>query len=94
DTTVVNEEEKSQTQGSLWEKFKASKEASSSKFTSLDDDEEVYMPDGIYGGGFMDGLEDYLDCYDGYGTQVYDLTPQEQAFCDQYDIRLNSHGRK
>ncbi|GJT31564.1 reverse transcriptase domain-containing protein [Tanacetum coccineum] len=99
DTTVVNEEEKSQTQGSLWEKFKASKEASSSKFTSLDDDdsdddEEVYMPDGIHGGGFMDGLEDDLDCYDGYGTQVYDLTPQEQAFCDQYDIRLNSRGRK
>ncbi|GJX64729.1 reverse transcriptase domain-containing protein [Tanacetum coccineum] len=61
DTTVVNEEEKSQTQGSLWEKFKASKEASSSKFTSLDDDEsdddeEVYMPNGIHGGGFMDGL--------------------------------------
>ncbi|GKF04788.1 hypothetical protein Tco_0035456, partial [Tanacetum coccineum] len=99
DTMVVNEEEKSQTQGSLWEKFKASKEASSSKFTSLDDDdsdddEEVYMPDGIHGGGFMDGLEDDLDCYDGYGTQVYDLTPQEQAFSDQYDIRLNSHGRK
>ncbi|GJT62569.1 reverse transcriptase domain-containing protein [Tanacetum coccineum] len=83
DTTVVNEEAKSQNQGSLWEKFKASKEASSSKskFTSLDDDdEEVYMPDGIHGGGFMDGLEDDLDCYDGYGTQVYDLTPQEQAF--------------
>ncbi|GKE18857.1 RNA-directed DNA polymerase, eukaryota, reverse transcriptase zinc-binding domain protein [Tanacetum coccineum] len=63
DTTIVNEEEKSQTQGSLWEKFKASKEASSSKFTSLDDDdsdddEEVYMPDGIHGGGFTDGLED------------------------------------
>ncbi|GKC14220.1 subtilisin-like protease SBT3.18 isoform X2, partial [Tanacetum coccineum] len=44
-------------------RFKASKEALSSKFTSLDDDdsdddEEVYMPDGIHGGGFMDGLED------------------------------------
>ncbi|GJW44383.1 hypothetical protein Tco_0073182 [Tanacetum coccineum] len=101
DTTVVNEEAKSQNQGSLWEKFKASKEASSSKskLTSLDDDdsdddEEVYMPDGIHGGGFMDGLEDNLDCCNGYETQVYDLTPQEQAFYDQYDIRLNSHGKK
>ncbi|GJW18726.1 ATPase, F1/V1/A1 complex, alpha/beta subunit [Tanacetum coccineum] len=100
DSMVVNEEANSQNQGSLWEKFKASKEASSSKskFTSLDDDdsdddEEVYMPDGIYGGGFMDSLEDDLDCYECYRTQVYDLTPQEQAFCDQYDIRLNSHGR-
>ncbi|GKG31092.1 hypothetical protein Tco_0423580, partial [Tanacetum coccineum] len=89
---LLNEEAKSQNQGSLWKKFKASNEASSSKskFTSLDDDEEVYMLDGIYGGGFMDGLEDDLDCYDGYGTQVYDLTTQEQAFCDQYDIRLNT----
>ncbi|GJX44062.1 mutator type transposase [Tanacetum coccineum] len=77
----------------------ASKEASSSKskFTSLDcdddsnDDEEVYMLDGMLGGGSMDGLEDDLDCFDGYGTQVYDLTPQEQAFYDQYEIRLNSH---
>ncbi|GKE77438.1 hypothetical protein Tco_1543558, partial [Tanacetum coccineum] len=90
DTTVVNEEAKSQNQGSLWEKFKASKEASSSKskFTSLDDDdsnddEEVYMPDGIHGGGFMDGLEDDLDCYDGYRTQVYDLTPQSKPFEDE-----------
>nr|GEV58513.1 hypothetical protein [Tanacetum cinerariifolium] len=49
--------------------------SSKSKFTGLDDDEEVYMPDGIHGGGFMDVLEDDLDCYDGYGTQVYDLTP-------------------
>ncbi|GJV99695.1 importin subunit beta-1 [Tanacetum coccineum] len=55
------------------------------------DDDEVYMP---HGGGFTDGMEDDLECYDGYGTHVYDLTPQEQAFCDQYDIRLNSHGRK
>ncbi|GJW08455.1 reverse transcriptase domain-containing protein [Tanacetum coccineum] len=87
---------------SLWEKFKANKEASNSKskFTSLDcdddsnDDKEVCMLDGMIGGDFIDGLEDDLDCYDGYGTHVYDLTPQEQAFCDQYDIRLNSRGRK
>nr|GEX97455.1 hypothetical protein [Tanacetum cinerariifolium] len=68
-------------------------------FTSLedddsDDDEEVYMPNDMHGGGFMDDLEDDLNCYEDYGTQVYDLKPQEQAFCDQYDIRLNSHGRK
>ncbi|GJR16692.1 hypothetical protein Tco_0965219 [Tanacetum coccineum] len=105
DSMVVNEEANSQNQDCLicrhqknQCKIKASKEASSSKFTSLDDDdsdddEEVYMPDGIYGGGFMDSLEDDLDCYECYRTQVYDLTPQEQAFCDQYDIRLNSHGR-
>ncbi|GKC42801.1 hypothetical protein Tco_1060523 [Tanacetum coccineum] len=55
------------------------------------DEDEVYMP---YGGGGMDGLEDDLDCYDGYKTQVYDLMPQEQAFWYQYDIRLNSRGRK
>ncbi|GJZ30149.1 hypothetical protein Tco_0575196 [Tanacetum coccineum] len=84
---------------SLWENFKAGKVASSSKskITSLDDDsddEEVYMPDGMTGGGSMYGLEYDLDCYDDYETQVYDLTPQEQAFCDQYDIRLNSRGRK
>nr|GEV93824.1 ATPase, F1/V1/A1 complex, alpha/beta subunit, zinc knuckle CX2CX4HX4C [Tanacetum cinerariifolium] len=83
----------------LWEKFKAGKVASSSKskITSLDDDsnddDEVYMPDGMAGGGSMYGLEDDLDGYDDYRTQVYDLTPQEQAFCDQYDIRLNSRGK-
>ncbi|GJZ24418.1 reverse transcriptase domain-containing protein [Tanacetum coccineum] len=86
-TSVVNVAAKSQEHGSLWEKFKASKEVSSSKlkFTSLvddtNDDDEVYIPNS-HGGGFMDGLEDDLECYDGYGTQVYDLTPQEQAFCD------------
>ncbi|GJY65924.1 hypothetical protein Tco_0468162, partial [Tanacetum coccineum] len=99
-----NEEVKSQAQDSLWEQFKASKEASTNKSKLIildcdddyddDDDDEVYMPDGMHGGGSPDGLEDDLDCYDGYGTSVYDLTPQEQAFCDQYDICLNSRGRK
>nr|GFD06629.1 hypothetical protein [Tanacetum cinerariifolium] len=77
------------------------KVASSSKsnITSLDDDsdddddDEVYMLDGMAGGGSMYGLEDDLDCYDNYGTHVYDLTPQEQAFCKQYDILLNSRVR-
>ncbi|GJT20686.1 hypothetical protein Tco_0890623 [Tanacetum coccineum] len=99
-TTVVNENVMSQPQESLWEKFKEGKVASSSKskITSLDDDsdddEEVYMPDSMASGGSMYGLEDDLDCYNDYWTQVYDLTPQEKAFCDQYDIFLNSHGRK
>ncbi|GJZ44265.1 putative reverse transcriptase domain-containing protein [Tanacetum coccineum] len=79
---------------SLWLRFNKGKENAKSKSSELEDesdDDEVYMP---HGGGFTDGMEDDLECYDGYGTHVYDLTPQEQAFCDQYDIRLNSHGRK
>ncbi|GKF58040.1 hypothetical protein Tco_0171577, partial [Tanacetum coccineum] len=58
------------------------------------DEDEVCMPDVMPSGGFLDGLDDYLDCYDGYEAQVYDLPEQVQAFCDQYDIRLNSRGRK
>ncbi|GKB24949.1 hypothetical protein Tco_0864350, partial [Tanacetum coccineum] len=79
---------------SLWLRFNKGKENAKSKSSELEDesdDDEVYMP---HGGGFTDGMEDDLECYDVYGTHVYDLTPQEQAFCDQYDIRLNSHGRK
>ncbi|GKA42525.1 hypothetical protein Tco_0735185 [Tanacetum coccineum] len=79
---------------SLWSLFNKGKENAKSKSSELkdeSDDDEVYMP---HGGGFTDGMEDDLECYDGYGTHVYDLTPQEQAFCDQYDIHLNSHGRK
>ncbi|GKG62410.1 hypothetical protein Tco_0634183, partial [Tanacetum coccineum] len=45
--------------------------------------EEVCMPYGIPGGGFLDDMEDDLDRYDGYEAQVYDLTEQEQAFCDR-----------
>ncbi|GKA42528.1 putative reverse transcriptase domain-containing protein [Tanacetum coccineum] len=79
---------------SLWSRFNKGKENAKSKSLELEDesdDDEVYMP---HGGGFTDGMEDDLECYDGYGTHVYDLTPQEQAFCYQYDICLNSHGRK
>ncbi|GKF21394.1 hypothetical protein Tco_0070032, partial [Tanacetum coccineum] len=79
---------------SLWSRFNKGKENAKTKsleFEDESDDDEVYMP---HGGGFTNGMEDDLECYDGYGTHVYDLTPQEQAFCDQYDIRLNSHGRK
>ncbi|GKA95551.1 reverse transcriptase domain-containing protein [Tanacetum coccineum] len=78
----------------LWSRFKKAKENAKSKYSELEDDsdeDEVYMP---HGGGGMDGLEDDLDCYDDYGTQMYDISPQEQAFCDQFDIRLNSRGGK
>ncbi|GJT41067.1 hypothetical protein Tco_0940932 [Tanacetum coccineum] len=30
------------------------------------DEDEVCMPDVMPSGGFLDGLDDYLDCYDGY----------------------------
>ncbi|GJX22917.1 hypothetical protein Tco_0227362 [Tanacetum coccineum] len=79
---------------SLWSRFNKGKENAKSKSSEIEDesdDDEVYMP---HGGGFIDGMEDDLECYDGYRTHVYDLTPPEQAFCDQYDIRLNSRGRK
>ncbi|GJX35825.1 retrovirus-related pol polyprotein from transposon TNT 1-94 [Tanacetum coccineum] len=52
----------------LWSHFKNAKENSKSKVTELEDEsdeDKVYMP---YGGGGMDGLEDDLDCNDGYGT--------------------------
>ncbi|GJS60554.1 hypothetical protein Tco_0655338 [Tanacetum coccineum] len=83
--------------GSILEQFRKSRENSSNKSISDSDEsevEEVCMPYGISGGGFLDVLEDDLDCFDGYGAQVYDLTEQEQAFCDHYDIRLNSRCRK
>nr|GEV73927.1 hypothetical protein [Tanacetum cinerariifolium] len=78
----------------LWSRFKKTKKNAKSKYSELEDDsdkDEVYMP---HGGGGMDGLEDNLDFYDDYGSQMYDISPQEQAFYDQFDIRLNSHDRK
>ncbi|GJR48183.1 hypothetical protein Tco_1316286 [Tanacetum coccineum] len=85
--------------GSLLEQFLKSREASKDKHHSLSDSdefevEEVCIPDPIPGGGFLDGLEADLDGYDRYETPVYDLNEQEKSFCDQYDIRLNSHRRK
>ncbi|GKB02958.1 putative reverse transcriptase domain-containing protein [Tanacetum coccineum] len=65
---------------SLWSRFNKGKENAKSKsleFEDESDDDEVYMP---HGGGFTNGMEDDLECYDGYGTHVYDLTPQEHAF--------------
>ncbi|GJR19949.1 zinc knuckle CX2CX4HX4C containing protein, partial [Tanacetum coccineum] len=72
-----------------------SRDASMSQHNHISDSDEskvkeVCMPFGMPGGGFLDDLEDDLDCYDGYEAQVYDLTEQEQAFCDRYDICLNS----
>ncbi|GJV17252.1 zinc knuckle CX2CX4HX4C containing protein [Tanacetum coccineum] len=85
--------------GSLLEQFLKSHDASTSnqnKFSESDESEveEVSMPFGKSGGGFLDDLEDDLDRYDGYKAHVYDLTEQEQAFCDRYDIRLNSRCKK
>nr|GEV24032.1 hypothetical protein [Tanacetum cinerariifolium] len=101
----VNEEAvKEKEQYSLWSKFKATKEASKSnpRTPMLDSNEESevdeYPPyDSIVisstcGGCSLD--EEDLDCYNGYDTHVHDLTIHEQALCDQYDIRLNNHGRK
>ncbi|GJS77179.1 integrase, catalytic region, zinc finger, CCHC-type containing protein [Tanacetum coccineum] len=84
------------------EQFKAAKEASTSKSKSstLDledesdedesDEDEVCMPNVMPGGGFLDDL----DCYDGYEAHVYDLPKQVQAFCDRYNICMNSRVRK
>ncbi|GKD37881.1 hypothetical protein Tco_1258088 [Tanacetum coccineum] len=86
--------------GSLWEQFSKSREDSKSRDkspmsgTDESDEDEVFMPGVIPGGGFLDDMEDDLDCYDGYEGQVYDLSEKEQAFCDKYDIRLNSRCRK
>ncbi|GKE55929.1 zinc knuckle CX2CX4HX4C containing protein, partial [Tanacetum coccineum] len=69
--------------GSNLEQFRKSRENSLNKSISDSDEsevEEVCMPYSISGGGFLDVLEDDLDCFDGYGAQVYDLTEQEQAF--------------
>nr|GEX73562.1 hypothetical protein [Tanacetum cinerariifolium] len=89
-------EDKTQEEESLWSHFQRSKKDSQSK-DYLDDDSEVeeYPPyDAIgissIGGGFS--LEDdALDCYE---AQVFNLSGKSQAFCDNYDIRLNSHVRK
>ncbi|GJT23468.1 retrotransposon protein, putative, ty1-copia subclass [Tanacetum coccineum] len=71
------------------------REASKNKHHSLSDSEEseveeVCMPDHISGGGSLDRLEDDLDGYDGYEAQFCDLNEQGQAFCDQYDILLET----
>nr|GEX82312.1 ATPase, F1/V1/A1 complex, alpha/beta subunit, zinc knuckle CX2CX4HX4C [Tanacetum cinerariifolium] len=85
--------------GSPLEQFLKSRESSKNKFDATSDSDEyeikdVSMPFGMPGGGFLNDLEDDLDCYDGYEAQIYDLTEQEKAICDRYDIFLNSHCKK
>ncbi|GJT41068.1 zinc knuckle CX2CX4HX4C containing protein [Tanacetum coccineum] len=86
--------------GSLWDQFKKTHGVSMSKQKSsimdLDESgvEEVCMPDVLPGGGFLDDVEDDLDCFDGYEDHVYDLPKKARDFCAQYGIRLNSRHRK
>ncbi|GJS53893.1 reverse transcriptase domain-containing protein [Tanacetum coccineum] len=97
-TKTVPVVEKGSNKGSLLDQFRKSRDASSSKQSSYSDSDEseveVSMPYGKPGGGFLDDLEDNLDCYDGYEAQLYELTEQERAICDRFDIRLNSRCRK
>ncbi|GKE91120.1 hypothetical protein Tco_1572215 [Tanacetum coccineum] len=95
------DDDKIQEEESLWSRFQKSKKDSLSKSQddSNDDSEgEEYPPHDFtrissIGGGFS--LEDDdLDCYDGYEPQVYNLSRKSQAFCHNYDIRLNSRGKK
>ena len=86
----VNSGASGSNQESLWSHFK---QATVNEGLS-DDEDEVYMPNNIHGGGLMDGLEDDLDCYDDYSAQLSDLPPQEQEFCDRFDIHLKGSGRK
>ncbi|GJR29408.1 hypothetical protein Tco_1105640 [Tanacetum coccineum] len=100
----VNEEVvKVQEKGSLWSRLKEVKEASTSKPKSPmmyleeeSDEDKVFLPDddmSKYISSTSKGFnldEDNLDCYDGYEARVYDLPEQMQAFCDHYDIRINS----
>ncbi|PWA86625.1 hypothetical protein CTI12_AA094410 [Artemisia annua] len=56
---------------------------------SEDSDDEVDEVLVMESGGFLDDMEDY---YDGYDDQVV-LPDKKQAFCDQFDIRLNTRRR-
>ncbi|GKF13552.1 hypothetical protein Tco_0055014, partial [Tanacetum coccineum] len=61
------------------------------------DEDDVYFPNEEYTSGLGGGFsldEDDLDCYDGYEAQVYDIPEGLHNYCDGYDIRLNSRGRK
>ncbi|GJX32627.1 zinc knuckle CX2CX4HX4C containing protein [Tanacetum coccineum] len=64
-------EVKEKNKGSLLEQFLKSCDASTSKHNSMSDSdksdvEEVCMSDVILGGGFLDGFEDDLDCYEAH----------------------------
>nr|GFA07616.1 hypothetical protein [Tanacetum cinerariifolium] len=85
---------------SLWTRFQNAKNTSNSKYQYQEDEsdeDEVFMPDDNYTtlggrGFFME--DDDLDCFDRYEAQVYNLFRKSQAFCDNYDIRLNNRVRK
>ncbi|GJV67686.1 zinc knuckle CX2CX4HX4C containing protein [Tanacetum coccineum] len=79
-----------------------SKKASKSQDHEDDSEEEsevkeypLYDSTGISSIGAGFSLEDDdLACYDGYEAKLYNLSGKSQAFCDNYDIRLNSRVRK
>ncbi|GJX35827.1 reverse transcriptase domain-containing protein, partial [Tanacetum coccineum] len=93
---------KKREEDNMWSNAKEAKEVSNTRSSRLDireesDEDEVYCPNAEYtsgmGGGFsMD--EDALDGYDGYEAHVYDIPQRLQSYCDGYDIRLNTRGRK
>ncbi|GJX78746.1 hypothetical protein Tco_0326895 [Tanacetum coccineum] len=67
------------------------------KLVLVDDNGNPVEKENRAGGGANDAglLEDeYFDFYDRYEDQVYDSPEAQQAFCDQFDIRLHSRGRK
>ncbi|GJX91319.1 zinc knuckle CX2CX4HX4C containing protein [Tanacetum coccineum] len=85
---------KKQENGSLWERFKEVKMAST---TDLDSEvEEVYSHDYhksnyiASASGEFTLEDDDLDCNDGYEAQLYDLSDEMLKFCDHYDVRLKS----
>nr|GEX96305.1 hypothetical protein [Tanacetum cinerariifolium] len=81
-TSSSNLDKKEAQEEGLWLRFKKAKDISKSKFSEEEDEsdeDKVYMP---HGRGFVDAIKDDFDCYDGYEARVYDLLPQEQAFCD------------
>ncbi|GKD12423.1 hypothetical protein Tco_1196830 [Tanacetum coccineum] len=103
----VHEEINSNGKGSLWECFQEVKKASASNPKSAmadigeeyDDDEVLSLEYNMSnyrsstGRGFT-MEDDDLDCYDGYGAQIYDLPMKAQNFCDQFDSRLRGRNRK
>ncbi|GKF07182.1 hypothetical protein Tco_0041406, partial [Tanacetum coccineum] len=70
---VLNTAEKEDVQNPKFNKGKENDKCKSSELEDESGDDEVYMP---HGGGFTNGMEDDLECYNGYRTHVYDLTPQ------------------
>ncbi|GJR70976.1 hypothetical protein Tco_0017041 [Tanacetum coccineum] len=93
--------EKVQEKGSLWSRLKEMKEASTSKAKSsmvdlkdASNEDEVFLPEDYSNGRGFNLDEDDFDCYDRYEAQVYDLPEKMHAFCDHFDIRVNSRVRK